>query len=348
MKKARLNLFVRLMLSFLSLIVLPLTVVSYFGYTVATQIINNNVSRSIKQTVHQLSLNSEVILEDAEKALSTILFDSYSKPNSVKEAVMMYGKATEYEKNVIAHDIEDELNKYAIYRNDINGLYLISTDGNIFSSANQLLDNTDFKSFDWFQQFMAQSSTDVMWSPAHKVSGYTKSSNANVVTLLKKIKNPYGTLLGVLWLDLNERSLENVYTSGNVSPGGYTYILNSSNRVISASDKSLVTGRLEPNRDVMFTKVFQEDNGHYFHQEDGIEKLVAFATIHTTGWKMITVIPVNELFVDAYRVKNIILVLALITTVTSTIIAYFVARRITKPVRNLIRLMEKASEGNLT
>ncbi|TDF99800.1 cache domain-containing sensor histidine kinase [Paenibacillus piri] len=348
MKRARINLFVRLMLSFLSLIVLPLTIVSYFGYTVATQIINNNVSRSIKQTVHQLSLNSEVILEDAEKALSTILFDSYSKPNPFKEAIAAYGNATEYDKNVLGHEIEDELNKYAIYRNDMNGLYLIRTDGAIFSSANQLLDNPDFKAYDWYQLFMAQSAIDVMWSPAHKVSGYTKSSNANVVTLLKKIKSPYGTLLGVLWMDLNERSLENVYTSGNISPGGYTYVLDSSSGVISASDKSLVTGKLDREQAAMFSDAFIEDSGHYFYRENGIEKLVAFATIHTTGWKMITVIPVNELFVDANRVKNIILLLALITTVTSTVIAFFAARRITKPVRNLIRLMEKASEGNLS
>ncbi|TVY11111.1 cache domain-containing sensor histidine kinase [Paenibacillus cremeus] len=348
MKKTRLNLFVRLMLAFLSLIVLPLTIVSYFGYTVATEIINNNVSRSIKQTVHQLSLNSEVILEDAEKAVNTLLFDSYNKTNPVKEGIMAYDQATDYEKNVIAHNVEDELNKYAIYRNDINGLYLISTDGVIFSSANQLLDHTDFASYVWYQGFMAQSQVDVMWSPAHKVSGYTKSSNANVVTVLKKIKSPYGTLLGVLWMDLNERSLENVYTSGDVAPGGYTYILNSRNTVISASDKGLVSLRLARERDAMFANVFQEDNGHYFYQENGVQKLVAFATIHTTGWKMVTVIPVQELFVDAARVKNIILVLALITTITSTVIAYFVARRISKPVHNLIRLMEKASEGNLT
>lgn len=345
----KLNLFVRLMLTFLSLIVLPLTIVSYFGYSVATEIINNNISRSIQQTIHQLSLNSEVILEDAEKAIYTILYDSFNRQNLVKESIVAYQNASEYDKNVIGHNIEDELNKYAIYRNEINGLYLFDMDGNVFSSANQLFNNSDFKSFKWFQSFMNQTKEDMMWSPSHKVTGYTINSNSNVVTFLKKIKSPYGVLLGVLWMDVNERSLENVYTSGNVAPNGYTYIVDDNYTVISASDKTLVTGRLGERQERMMLGALKEDNGHYFFKDDDdVLKLVAFATIHTTGWKMITVIPVNELFVEANRVKNIILILALISTVTSTIIAYFFSRRISRPVHNLIRLMEKASEGNLT
>lgn len=182
MKKARFNLFTKLMLSFLSLVVLPLTVVSYFAYSVATHIINNNLSRSIQQTVHQLSLNSEVILEDAEKAVNTAFYDSFNLPNPIKKQIEAYPAASDYEKSQISRSVEDEMNKYTIYRNDINGMYFIDTHGTYFSSANQLREKPNFTDFPWFQSFSESDSADAKWSPSHKVGGYTISSNANVVT----------------------------------------------------------------------------------------------------------------------------------------------------------------------
>ncbi|CAN7349482.1 sensor histidine kinase [Paenibacillus sp. LjRoot153] len=348
MKKARFNLFTKLMLSFLSLVVLPLTVVSYFAYSVATHIINNNLSRSIQQTVHQLSLNSEVILEDAEKAVNTAFYDSFNLPNPIKKQIEAYPAASDYEKSQISRSVEDEMNKYTIYRNDINGMYFIDTHGTYFSSANQLREKPNFTDFPWFQSFSESDSADAKWSPSHKVGGYTISSNANVVTFLKKIRNSYGSQIGILWMDVNERTLENIYTTGRVAPNGYTMILDDANNVISISDKSLVTQKLETAKSAQFGPVFAEDNGYYFTDEPDARKLVAFATIHTTGWKIITVVPANELFVDASRVKNIILISVLIMTVMSTIIAYFLSRRITRPISNLIRLMEKVAEGNMS
>ncbi|MBP1966162.1 cache domain-containing sensor histidine kinase [Paenibacillus aceris] len=348
MKKISFNLFTKLMLSFLSLVVLPLTVVSYFAYSVATHIINNNLSRSIQQTVHQLSLNSEVILEDAEKAANTAFYDSFNLPNPIKKQIEAYPAASDYEKSQISRSIEDEMNKYTIYRNDINGMYFIDTQGTYFSSANQLREKPNFTDFPWFQTFTESNSADANWSPSHKVGGYTVSSNANVVSFLKKVRNSYGNQIGILWMDVNERTLENIYTTGRVAPNGYTMILDDANNVISISDKTLVTQKLEPTKSLMFEPVFAEDNGYYFTDEDDVRMLVAFATIHTTGWKMISVVPANELFVDASRVKNIIMVSVLIMIVMSTIIAYFLSRRITRPISNLIRLMEKVAEGNMS
>lgn len=348
MKKVRFNLFTKLMLSFLSLVVLPLTVVSYFAYSVATHIINNNLSRSIQQTVHQLSLNSEVILEDAEKAANTAFYDSFNLPNPIKKQIEAYPAASDYEKSQISRSVEDEMNKYTIYRNDINGMYFIDMHGTYFSSANQLREKPNFPDFPWFQAFSQSDSADAKWSPSHKVGGYTVSSNANVVTFLKKIRNSYGRQIGILWMDVNERTLENIYTTGRVAPNGYTMILDDANNVISISDKTLVTQKLEAANSALFRPVFAEDNGYYFTDEPDARKLVAFATIHTTGWKIITFVPANDLFVDASRVKNIILISVLIMTVMSTIIAYFLSRRITRPISNLIRLMEKVAEGNMS
>lgn len=347
-KRFRFNLFTKLMLSFLSLVVLPLAVVSYFAYSVATHIINNNLSRSIQQTVHQLSLNSEVILEDAEKAANTAFYDSLNLPSMMKKQIEAYPTASDYEKSQISRSVEDEMNKYTIYRNDINGMYFIDNHQVNFSSANQLREKPNFTEFSWYQSFSASPATDAMWSPSHKVGGYTTSSNANVVSFLKKVNNGYGGQIGILWMDINERSLENIYTSGRVAPNGYTMILDEKSNVISSSDKSLVTMRLNAEKSSLFEQAFHDDNGYYFTDEQGVRKLVAYATIHTTGWKMVSVIPANELFVDASRVKNIILLSVVIMMVMSTVIAFFISRRISLPIHNLIRLMEKVAEGNLS
>ncbi|MFH5183911.1 sensor histidine kinase [Paenibacillus sp. TAB 01] len=347
-KRFRFNLFTKLMLSFLSLVVLPLAVVSYFAYSVATHIINNNLSRSIQQTVHQLSLNSEVILEDAEKAANTAFYDSLNLPSMMKKQIEAYPTASDYEKSQISRSVEDEMNKYTIYRNDINGMYFIDNHQVNFSSANQLREKPNFTEFSWYQSFSASPATDAMWSPSHKVGGYTTSSNANVVSFLKKVNNGYGGQIGILWMDINERSLENIYTSGRVAPNGYTMILDENSNVISSSDKSLVTMRLNAEKRSLFEQAFHDDNGYYFTDEQGVRKLVAYATIHTTGWKMVSVIPANELFVDASRVKNIILLSVVIMMVMSTVIAFFISRRISLPIHNLIRLMEKVAEGNLS
>jgi|GEM_PF-7064696 len=348
MKRVKFNLFAKLMFSFLSLVVLPLTLVSYIAYSVATHIINNNLSRSLQQTVHQLSLNSEVVLEEAEKAVHTAFYDSFNLPNPIKKQIEAYPAASDYEKSQISRSVEDEMNKYSIFRNDINGMYFIDTLGNFFSSANQLRERPNFTNFSWFQTFRNSAMEDAKWSPSHKVGGYTASSNANVVTFIKKISNAYGRQIGIVWMDLNERSLENIYTSGRIAPNGYTLILDDTNTVISASDKTLVTQKLEPIKEALVQQAFHDDNGYYFTEEQGIRKLVAFATIHTTGWKMITVVPAGDLFMDAFRVKNIIVLLALIMIVMSTVIAYHLSRRISRPIHNLIRLMEKVAEGNMT
>jgi two-component system sensor histidine kinase YesM len=342
------NLFSKLMLSFLSLIVLPITIVSYVAYAIATDIINNNISQSILQNVRQYSLNSEFMLKDAERVIYTMFFDTFKAPNEIKVKLENFNTADEYERNQINHWIQGELNKNTIYRDSINGIYLMDVKGNLFSSGNVLVNNPDFSSFKWFRSFMQDQEKDGYWSSAHKINGYTNTSNANVVTFAKKIYSPYGLMIGVAWLDLNERFLENIYTSGELVPNLETYIFDQQFQVVSSSDKDMVTNPLDVNNRGLFSKIYNDYNGYYFVRHEGQDKLVAYSTIQPSGWKMATVVPVKYIFVDSDRVKNIIIILALVCVFMSAIIAFFFSRRVTRPIEGLISLMEKAAEGNLS
>jgi two-component system sensor histidine kinase YesM len=79
----------------------------------------------------------------------------------------------------------------------------------------------------------------------------------------------------------------------------------------------------------------------------GSELLVSYVTSPVTGWTTVSSVPVNVLMNDSFILRNSIVLAITLCVGLAMIFSVFIAFRITKPLRNLSRLMKKVEQGDL-
>ncbi|HEY1405255.1 MAG TPA: methyl-accepting chemotaxis protein [Spirochaetota bacterium] len=81
---------------------------------------------------------------------------------------------------------------------------------------------------------------------------------------------------------------------------------------------------------------------------DGIQKYARILTSGKTGWRVIGVIDRNEIISGAVRLTLIIVMIGLFFTIGAIILSYLMARRVTAPISEVIKVLNLTAKGDFT
>jgi len=84
------------------------------------------------------------------------------------------------------------------------------------------------------------------------------------------------------------------------------------------------------------------------YQLDGIRKVGAIAPVPATGWSVVAAIPTEELYAPARYTRNMIAAIGILFLLPASIIFYFFARSITRPLVDLVGTAGKIAAGDLS
>jgi len=162
-----------------------------------------------------------------------------------------------------------------------------------------------------------------------------------VVELFKKIStvrtNQYiGILVFVINRAFVEETFQNVYFGENSTLS----ILDESNTVIFSNNEELLGQNLVNN---LLQRSDSEQTG-YFTDND---KLISYGTCQN-GWKVYASIPVVSLMEEIYSVGQNTLYIGLLCMVVSILLALIISSSISIPLAEIMGLMKKVEEGDLT
>ncbi|WP_409344972.1 helix-turn-helix domain-containing protein [Paenibacillus sp. MBLB4367] len=174
------------------------------------------------------------------------------------------------------------------------------------------------------------------WITTHKV--WDGSKEQDVVTLIRPyplISSP-GYRKGLVAVNITEdvlyRMISDVYDGDQQS--GHTFIIDDKGGIVTHDDKSQLYKNMN---DVPYIKrILDEKGSGQFTAKSSGDKLSVFYTASDyTGWRIVSVIPQNQLYQPLESVRNLMLAIAGFMIVLALSVLFYVNRRTFKPLDRL-------------
>lgn len=168
-----------------------------------------------------------------------------------------------------------------------------------------------------------------------------------VVSLSQAVEltNNGSTALGVLLVDMNYSSIEQLLTKANTeSAAEYIYLTDSNGEII-----------YHPKQKLIYTGLYEENNNAAAGYEDGSiteefggeKRLVTVKTISYTGWKLVSVVPMSSFEMGLSDLRMFVILAMALTMLIIIITNQLVSARIADPLKRLNASVREWEAGNL-
>ncbi|MED2969982.1 methyl-accepting chemotaxis protein TlpA [Bacillus subtilis] len=310
----------RLIISFLLILIVPITALSVSAYQSAVASLDVQMTQSAKENVQILDHIIDDKISTTEKSLA--YFSDWATAEKFQDK-----KKSE---------LKQEFKQFIQMNDNVAAIFSSSKDGD-FTRYPYTDMPSDFNALerDWYKEAMANKGKTIVTEPYESIS-----SGKMVVTIARQTVDGSG----VVAIDMKIDDLVTTAKGINIGKEGYAFILSQNKKVIAYSGEKAGT---ELKGDWV-DKLYKDKSGDFEYTYKGKRKKMAFATSETTGWKISGTMYVNEIHDAASRVlimASIVLAIAIGAGMTAI---YFVIRSITKPLRRIVASAEKISEGDLT
>ncbi|MFD0714362.1 helix-turn-helix domain-containing protein [Paenibacillus sp. GCM10027626] len=208
-------------------------------------------------------------------------------------------------------------------------------------SGNTLTEQDMLQDFSWINQF-AEFEGLSHWMPTHKVKMTLTNYPIyrNVVTLVRTypLLHTPGSRKGAIAVNLKEDVLYNLIRNTDRMEEGQTFVIDGEGVVILHADKSKL------GKDISefpyISRLLQGQQDGYFQSEvEHINSSVFYVHEAYTDWKIVRIVPEDQLTRPLTVVRNGLIILALVLFVVATGTTAIVGRWTYKPVNRFIRTM---------
>lgn len=153
------------------------------------------------------------------------------------------------------------------------------------------------------------------------------------------------TTLGVLLVDMNYSSIEQLFNKVNTSNStDYAYLMDSNGEII-----------YHPKQNLIYTNLYYENNmdavgyddGSYEETFRGEHRLVTVKTVSYTGWKIVSIVPLSSFNMGLSTTRYFVILIAAFMMLAIIMLNQLVSARIAKPIRKLDSSIKKLEDGDL-
>jgi two-component system, sensor histidine kinase YesM len=333
----------KLLLSYLILIIIPLGILALLTYNRSSDIVTKNITNINTQAMEELNSALEYTLQYSIKSSNIVIANKDLQEVLLKDiAGYEIGKQIDDFKKLSSYleSIQFDQNVYRVRLYIKDGLYYDTENTNFFSI--NTIHNTDLykKAIEYNGQ--------IYWTAPYNFKYAGITGTQNILSGVRMISNhgAYGEFIGVVSVDLLVQDIKNILRKSTINKDGFVYLINKENQIITSSDDELLESKYKgiyndsflPERNLVWKKASLE----------GQDVLVYYKDIRYTGWKLAVVIPVENVLRPSISLRNY----TFIIMISIGFIAYFFAMIISnstiRRIRDLIKTMKKAEQGDLT
>ena len=290
-----------------------------------------NSVQSTEQLLNQTAANLETYLVSMRRISDAMYYDVIK------------------DKDFDRDSIDSEMNlMYEAHKDNLVSIALFTSDGHLLSAApvSNRKEGRDVRQQDWFQDAMAQVE-NFHFSLPHVENIFDDGTYRYrwVISLSRMVElNRSGsTDSGVLMVDMNYASIEQVLSNVNEENAGvYFYLMDQNGNLI-----------YHPRQMQIESGIYQENNEAAVGYEDGAHeerfqsshRAVVVDTIGYTGWKLVAVISDTDFFFGDGNMRYFVIMLVAITLLIMLVMNQLISLRISSPLMRLsesIRQMDTA------
>ena len=239
-----------------------------------------------------------------------------------------------------------------LYNNNkdhIANIALLSKEGELLEAvpAARLKTSLDITEESWFDTTLERAENLHFGMPqVQYIFDNNEGQYRWVVTLTRAVEITKGTETsqGILLMDINYSSLEQLLDNVTLGNGGYIYLMGSDGELIYHPKLQLIdSGQAQENNRIAAT--YRDGN----HQESfqGEKRTVTVKTVGYTGWKLVGVTPERGLSLNNIKTKLFFVFVIAFFLFILSIINAFISSRITNPIKELEKSVNALEAGVL-
>jgi two-component system sensor histidine kinase YesM len=234
--------------------------------------------------------------------------------------------------------IREMLNKYIAFNYpEIEDIYLMSQDRRVLQASGTSTD-TQLAKFSWYQRPL---NTELEIFPTFREDRRTIPLIAVAIPIFDVNDT---TISGRLVLHMRLTEIKNMIGNMRIGDTGYIFMVSSDGRIVYHPGEDMLAFPIE-DTELSWLAMDKPDS---LQTWQGKQYLVSYSISELTGWKTIALVPLGEMAtglqiaqISAVVVMALLILLILITVPIA-------ANRITRPMIELKRAMEKLQTGDLT
>jgi two-component system sensor histidine kinase YesM len=234
--------------------------------------------------------------------------------------------------------IREVLNKYIAFNYpEIEDIYLMSKDRRVLQTSSSFTD-TELAKLPWYQRPLNQ---NLEIYPTFYADHRTIPLIAVAIPIFD-VKNT--TLSGRLVLHMNLTEIKNMIGNMRIGDTGYILMVSPDGRIVYHPDEGKLASPIEETE----LSWLALDKPNSLQTWQGKQYLVSYSISELTGWKTIALVPLKEMAtgLQIARISAIVVMGLLILLIMISV--PFAANRITRPIIELKKAMEKLQTGDLT
>lgn len=237
---------------------------------------------------------------------------------------------------------------YKTVDKELSDMYFGSADGKMIDGSGWTPPSDyDPRARDWYKSATAKGS--MIFSEAY-LDSVTKQM---AVSVAMPIKNSAGQFRGVIAEDILLNTIVDNVKDIKLYGEGYAIVVDANGLVLAHPQVDLVSKNVFEadklrNMAAVFKDVLGKEQGLASYEEDGRDFFLVYEKVPSTGWTLAICVPQQIISKPLMELGALFGILTFLCVLVVTLITYFVARRITKPIETLSEQVNKVAAGDLT
>jgi two-component system, sensor histidine kinase YesM len=329
------------LVAYVVLILIPISIMLTSYYQRSSDILEQEVTRTMQQTLKQAGMNLTYKLDHVRDISNSVFMNQ-----------------TLYDNLVVQENITGQLEQMVKLRNladtvqansDIYRFRIFVDSSRIYAGDNiNLYPLSALEKRPWHQGIM-DAGGGMVWTGVYEENYYDVGPQ-NIISVARVLRNPqqFEEIFGVLMLDMSSKVMDEIMSGINFSTQYSPYIIDRTGKPIYRVDRS----SYEPDEvpaDIL-SQVLPASDGIYMRNNGKEDIYVVYATIGTTGWKLLAEVSESEIShraVDQNQFTSIATVIGItiMFMVLVFVLLTFTIQGMTKRIQVVLKMMRKEGIG---
>ena len=331
----------KLFIGYVSIIALGFAALCVVLYLNTQRTFTDEVRNKSFEIIKQVNSNIEDNIKEMDLLINYLYLRKDENYNPLID--IFIGAKSEVPATLLHRDWEfNKLFEDLIYlRNDFSGIFMHGDNGIEFSRFNYGSTKNYNIYMEWYGKTIKnKGKTTVLGT--HKQ--FYSDSGMLVFSVAKQIENPANKRgLGVILLDFDLSMLRKECQAIDILKGSRIIISDGNYNTVYQTDEAGIMEKIDKK---IIEKIDGKESVVSNIELAGGKYLLVSNTSARYNWKMIALVPMEEMMRKWKDTENIILIVVIPLLIMIFIVSYILARRITKPISRLINQMEVIEKGD--
>jgi len=336
----------KLILTLLLLLSFAIFFISSLYYLSSVNMISNNVRASTKQSAKQSADYLSLLLTVGSDMGQQIFRDTRIQQVIQEEEK---GGLTVDQKFDHKDTVNNILNNVMYTSSFVRSVYLLRAEGNSWGSGlfntSKLMRYT-LTEHDWYNDIVHDRADD-LWLPIQydPFSGGGENTEL-VLTFVKPLRNLMTReAVGAILVNMDGERIVQAIERIRLGKTGQFFVMDANSQVVIASDPTLLSAGLPDDELNRRLRTVQAEETEFEVAAGGVKTYVVTRRLEN-GWTIVGTVPLAEIIGDIQQIQRRIWLYASVLLAFASLVGYLFSRKITSPLKHLMRQMKEIERSN--